>query len=333
MTPLVSYSERPRPGRASTTTWASRCSSSCSAARRLRLVAAGSAGCWSSGSCSCSRSPSAPTWSSTTHASLSACRGARLWSLPIARSAEPSRFIVFGLLVLALALALWLAAPARSRLLLAARWGLGLLALAAIFADVPTSYQAVIPLPPGYQPPAHACGRPTRSRRSSPTGLYRQYLHPGEIVVIVTHRGNAGMLFQADRGLLLPDRGRLHQRVADAADALPHPVTALAHPTRPRTGCSRTTSARPGWAPSSSSRPGKSRGCATSPTKLGMHGTSAGGVTVYPVGPWLASQARLPLVSHQLGLGSSGSLAPRRRARRRVGLIGRSVRDRRETGW
>ena len=26
-------------------------------------------------------------------------------------------------------------------------------------------------------------------------------------------------------------------------------------------------------------------------TKLGMHGTSVGGVTVYPVGPWLASQA------------------------------------------
>ena len=34
---------------------------------------------------------------------------ARLWTLPIARSAEPSRFIVFGLLALAIALALWLA--------------------------------------------------------------------------------------------------------------------------------------------------------------------------------------------------------------------------------
>ncbi len=28
-------------------------------------------------------------------------------------------------------------------------------------------------------------------------------------------------------------------------------------------------------------------------TKYGMHGTSAGGVTIYPVGPWLANQARL----------------------------------------
>ena len=36
---------------------------------------------------------------------------AGLWSLPIARSAEPSRFIVFAVLALAIALALWLAMP------------------------------------------------------------------------------------------------------------------------------------------------------------------------------------------------------------------------------
>ena len=75
---------------------------------------------------------------------------AKLWSLPIARSAEPSRFIVFGSLALAIALAVWLAAPTRSRLVKGARWGLGLLAVAAIITDAPTSYQAVIPVPPGY---------------------------------------------------------------------------------------------------------------------------------------------------------------------------------------
>ena len=79
---------------------------------------------------------------------------AALWSLPVARSAEPSRFIVFGVLVLALALALWLATPAKGKLLRAARWGLGLLAVAAIITDTPTSYQASSPLPPGYKPPA-----------------------------------------------------------------------------------------------------------------------------------------------------------------------------------
>jgi hypothetical protein len=51
---------------------------------------------------------------------------AGLWNLPIARAAEPSRFIVFGVLALALALALWLAAPSTSWLLRGARWSLGL---------------------------------------------------------------------------------------------------------------------------------------------------------------------------------------------------------------
>ena len=106
---------------------------------------------------------------------------------------------------------------AKSRLLRAARWGLGLLAVAAVLADSPTSYQAVNPVPPGYQPPATM--QPANQLPPFITdGLYRQYLRPGEIVVIITHRGNAGMLFQADGGLLLPDRGRLHQRVADAAE-------------------------------------------------------------------------------------------------------------------
>ena len=38
-----------------------------------------------------------------------------LWNLPIARSAEPSRFIVFAVLAAAVALALWLAAPVQGR--------------------------------------------------------------------------------------------------------------------------------------------------------------------------------------------------------------------------
>ena len=84
---------------------------------------------------------------------------AKLWSLPIARSAEPSRFIVFGSLALAIALAVWLAAPTKSKLLRAARWGLGLLAVAAIITDTPTSYQAVNPGPAWlYAAGGHATG-------------------------------------------------------------------------------------------------------------------------------------------------------------------------------
>ena len=92
----------------------------------------------------------------------------RLWSLPIARSAEPSRFIIFAVLVLSIALAVWLAAPTTSRLLRAARWGLGLLAVVVLFADSPTSYQAVNPVPLGYQPPGRPCVRSTSCRRLLP---------------------------------------------------------------------------------------------------------------------------------------------------------------------
>ena len=53
-----------------------------------------------------------------------------------------------------IALALFLAAPGRNKLLLAARWGLALLAVAAVITDTPTSYQSVTPLPPNYKAPA-----------------------------------------------------------------------------------------------------------------------------------------------------------------------------------
>src|ERR1700722_11063801 len=48
-----------------------------------------------------------------------------LWNLPIARSVEANRFILFCYLVLAIVLALWLAAPVRSRVLVLAGAGGG----------------------------------------------------------------------------------------------------------------------------------------------------------------------------------------------------------------
>ncbi len=56
---------------------------------------------------------------------------AGLWNLPIARNAEPLRFILFGYLALAMIMAVWLATPVKSRLLLVLRWILGLMAVAA----------------------------------------------------------------------------------------------------------------------------------------------------------------------------------------------------------
>jgi len=106
---------------------------------------------------------------------------AAFWNLPIAASAFPVRIMMLGDLVLAVVLALWLSAPLR---LTALRWLLGILAVAAVILDIPN---IVAPNPsPHSSPPAFFT-----------TGEYKRYITPGETVVVLSHRGNAGMLFQA----------------------------------------------------------------------------------------------------------------------------------------
>jgi hypothetical protein len=211
----------------------------------------------------------------------------RLWSLPIARSAEPSRLVIFAYLVLAIALALWLAAPTTSKLLRVARWGLGLLAVAMVIADLPTSYGAVDPLPLGYQPPATM--QPVNQLNQLPAfitqGLYRQYLRPGEIVVIVTYRGNAGLLFQADADFYFRIAGGfINASLTTRQDALPPAVGDLdqATPARIREFKAYVHSAGIGaivveqaWA---------QPWMLTVFGQAGLHGTSVGGVTIYPTG-------------------------------------------------
>ena len=217
---------------------------------------------------------------------------AGLWTLPFARSAEPSRFIVFAVLALAIALALWLATPTSSRLVAAARWGLGLLAVAAIISDTPTSYQAVRPLPPGYPLPLAAGTHPvSQLPRFVTDGMYQRYLRPGETVVILTGRGNAGMLFQAATGFYFRIAGGYINASLTPVNALPHPVTLLAHPSKvavrmfddyARSSGLGAIVVEQAWEePWMNLR------------KLGMHGMSVGGVTVYPMDRWLASQTRL----------------------------------------
>ncbi len=223
---------------------------------------------------------------------------AALWNLPLARSAEPSRFIVFGVLALAVALALWLSAPGGSKLLRAARWGVGLLAVAAILTDSPTAYQAVNPVPLGYQPPATM--HPVNPLPAFITqGLYRRYLRQGEIVVILTHRGNAGMLFQSAAGFYFRIAGGYINASLTPIDALPHPVTLLAHPSTKalqsfddyiRSSGVGAIVVEQAW-----EEPWMNL------SKLGMRGVTAGGVTIYPMAPWLASQ----------GLGPAAAAAPR----------------------
>ena len=114
-------------------------------------------------------------------------------------------------------------------------------------------------------------------------GLYRQYLRPGEIVVVVSRRGNAGMLFQADAGFYFRIAGAYINWSLSRQDALPAPVGLLSQPTRVRVRQFRAYVKTAGvgaiiveqsWAEPWTSIFGR----------VGLHGTPVGGVTVYPTG-------------------------------------------------
>jgi hypothetical protein len=228
---------------------------------------------------------------------------AGLWSLPIARSAEPSRFIVFGVLILAIALARWLSMPSGSALLRAGRWVLGLLAVAAVITDAPTAYQSINPLPAGLRPPL-----PAHASNQLPAfitdGMYRKYLKPGEIVAILTFRGNAGMLFQAASGFYFRIAGGYINASLTPVNALPHPITLLADPSDSAmlTFDAYARSSRLGallveqaW----------ETPWMTKLPKLGLRGISAGGVTIYPIAPFLAEQDRVHAANRAHAVASS----------------------------
>jgi hypothetical protein len=154
-----------------------------------------------------------------------------MWQLPFAASSEPVRFLIFAYLLFAMIVAVWLAMPARNRLLLASRWILGLLAVAGILANAPDTLR-------GYSimaSPAAATSRPSYALPTFFTsGIYRDYLRPGEAVVVVSDRGNAGMLFQAYTNFYMRLSGGFINATFTAPDALPAPVAALQRPTPAR---------------------------------------------------------------------------------------------------
>ena len=109
---------------------------------------------------------------------------------------------------------------------------LGLLAIAAIFANLVTFYQVVVARPPPYE---SAVMHPVNAVPAFiADGLYQRYLSPGEIVVVVSQRGNAGMLFQADAGFYFRIAGGFVNASMSRGDALPMPVALLTHPTHDR---------------------------------------------------------------------------------------------------
>jgi hypothetical protein len=202
---------------------------------------------------------------------------ARLWSLPLVRSAEPVRLMLFGYLVLAIILAVWLAIPTRSRLLLAAQWVLGLAAVAAIIAYIPeASHGNIIP-----------AGNPSAAARPAvalPTfisdGLYRDYLRPHEIVVVVSDRGNAGMLFQADTNFYFRIAGGFINAALSDTAALPAPVARLSDPTPATERQFRAYVHRSGVGAIIVERAWAAPWMQVF-SRMGLHGTSVGGVIVY----------------------------------------------------
>jgi hypothetical protein len=205
---------------------------------------------------------------------------AGLWSLPIARNAEPVRFILLGYLVLAMIMAVWLATPVRSRLLLVLRWILGLVAVAAMFADLQTVYDTM----------AHPAGAPvaaTRPTNALPTfistGLYRHYLRSGEIVVVVSDRGNAGMLFQAETNFYMRIAGGFINQSLSDPRGMPPPIALLRHPTAARERQFRAYVHQAGVGAILVERAWAAPWMDVF-SRMGLHSTQAGGVIVYQTG-------------------------------------------------
>ena len=202
-----------------------------------------------------------------------------IWSLPGLRSGEPARLILIGYLVLAIALAIWLSAPVRRRSIQVARWALGLLAVAAILADaIPArpSDHATSVLPPFIA-----------------TGEYKHYIEPGEPIVVVSGRGNAGMLFQSVTDFYMRiGGGFINQSLTPRTD-LPRAVANLARPDQKHvllflrymrsagiTAIVVEADRDPAWTRIFS--------------LLGLHGTRTGGVIFYPVPHCFSGGCTLP---------------------------------------
>jgi hypothetical protein len=135
-----------------------------------------------------------------------------LWGLPIVRNAYPARLMLFAYLVLAVTTALFLARPAKQPWL---RWALGVLVIAAIAQDAPT-----MPVIPQSTVPTFVT-----------SAAYRTHLTPGEIVVVVSRVGNAGMLWQADTNFYTRLAGGYINQAITARTDLPRQVQDLAHAT------------------------------------------------------------------------------------------------------
>jgi hypothetical protein len=145
---------------------------------------------------------------------------ALLWKLPLMRSAFPVRFVVFGFLALAVMVAVWLTSPLRltsRRWLTSLRWLLAAVAIAAVIVNIP---RITSPRP-----------SPTSAMPSFITsGEYRHYLTRGETMLVISGRGNAGMLFEAVTGFYFKIAGGFVNQAMTPGSDLPSWVEMLQYP-------------------------------------------------------------------------------------------------------
>jgi len=140
---------------------------------------------------------------------------ARLWSLPIATSAYPSRLMVFASLAASVAVALWLALPGRWGAAGSwARWLLAALALAALAGNINRLDY----------------GDESGTPAFIATGAYRTYLPPGATVVVLSQRGNTGLLWQAETNSYFRLAGGFINAALTPNGGLPAPVAQLMPP-------------------------------------------------------------------------------------------------------
>ena len=113
---------------------------------------------------------------------------------------------------------------------------LAVAALTAVFADLPAFASVVVPPdPPQHWEKANPQLKITNDIPVFFTaGTYKKYVKPGENVVILSHRGNAGMLFQAYTDFYFRIGGGFINDSLSRNDALPQEVGALSQPTGQR---------------------------------------------------------------------------------------------------
>lgn len=189
-----------------------------------------------------------------------------LFHLPLIKNSYPARLMLFAYLWLAVATAIFLAEVPRLRWASWARLPLGILVVAFVALDaIPIAVQPHTSVPAFISRPE----------------LYRRNLTPGEIVVVVSRIGNAGLLWQADSAFYMRVAGGYINVGFNHRTDLPRVVQNLDRPSPAAIArFERFVRAdhigailldyrhRPHWAGIFA--------------QIGMHGHLSGGVMVYP---------------------------------------------------